>query len=82
MATNPLRSYVASLAGASNSSIAELDSQNNILGKIEACLFRTFIATDKDVLKVPFNIGESGSSDKYVLRILEGHQRKQDDGWR
>ena len=78
LATNPLRRYVASSAGASNSWIAEVGGQNNVPGKIEACSCRTFVATGiKDL--IPLNMGDI-SRNAYVPSILEeGHWGRRED---
>ena len=58
-----------------------MGGQNNVLEKIEAYSFRTFVATDIDVL-IPLNIVDT-SRNAYVPSILEeGHRGRHDDSRR
>lgn len=40
--------------------MAEVEHQNNVLGKIRGCSFRTSLATGIEVL-IPLNMGDIGS---------------------
>ena len=54
-----------------------MGGQNNVLGKIEACSFCTFVATDINVL-IPLDIGDI-SRNAYVPSIVEeGHRGRHD----